>query len=470
MAAQIARVRFFYPFFSLLILSFCIISCKTPQIEGPQESYLPSEIAPSLSELPLRIELDVKKIESVVNASMNGLLYQGDNLAGEDLSVKIWKGGQFMFFVNNNEITYKVPLKVWCRYGWKVEKFGVSFSDHYEATGTISLVYKTAVGIDNNWKLVTKTTPAGYEWLEKPKVKAIGVSIPVTPIANIALSYFQKTITEQVDKVLYENVPLDKYIGDVWEEVQKPFLLSDEDNLWIRITPKEILLAPFTTKGNKLNITIVFYAQVESVFGAQPVVKNRVPLPSLRYIERQPRQFSINVGADVTFDKIAEFARSQLQGKSFTESGKIIKIDNLSLYSSSGRAVVVADLSGSYKGRIYFTGKPVYNSEKQSLEIAEPEFDIKTQNALIKSANWLLHGMILKKITPLLTYPLEETLATLKDQANSMLKSYEVYNGIHINGSLDSLAVTNVSMIPGAVRIGAEIKGNVALIIDELKF
>jgi hypothetical protein len=28
---------------------------------------------------------------------MNGLLYQGDKLAGEDLSVKIWKGGQFMF-------------------------------------------------------------------------------------------------------------------------------------------------------------------------------------------------------------------------------------------------------------------------------------------------------------------------------------------------------------------------------------
>jgi len=263
---------------------------------------------------------------------------------------------------------------------------------------------------------------------------------------------------------------LDKYVGAVWDEVQQPYLLSDEDNLWIRITPKEILLAPFTTKGNKLNITLVFYAQVESVFGAQPVVKNKVPLPSLRYIERQPQQFSINVGADVTFDKIAEFARIQLQGKSFTESGKIVKIDNISLYSSNGRAVVVADLSGSYKGRIYFTGKPAYNSEKQSLEIIEPEFDIKTQNALIKSANWLLHGMILKKITPMLTYPLEETLKTLKDQANSMLKSYEVYSGVHITGSLDSLAVTTVSMVPGAVRVGAEIKGNVALIIDELKF
>lgn len=60
---------------------------------------------------------------------------------------------------------------------------------------------------------------------------------------------------------------------------------------------------------------------------------------------------------------------------------------------------MVADVSGSYKGRVFFTGKPVYNPEKRTLEIAEPEFDIKTRNALLKSANWLMHGMILKKIS-----------------------------------------------------------------------
>ncbi len=39
---------------------------------------------------------------------------------------------------------------------------------------------------------------------------------------------------------------------------------------------------------------------------------------------------------------------------------------------------MVADVSGSYKGRVFFTGKPFYNPEKRSLEISEPEFDIKT--------------------------------------------------------------------------------------------
>jgi hypothetical protein len=51
-----------------------------------------------------------------------------------------------------------------------------------------------------------------------------------------------------------------------------------------------------------------------------------------------------------------------------------------------------------------------------------------------------------------------------------MIKSYEVYKGVHIAGALDSLSVTSVDMVPGAVRIGANVKGNVALKVDDLKF
>ena len=37
----------------------------------------------------------------------------------------------------------------------------------------------------------------------------------------------------------------------------------------------------------------------------------------------------------------------------------------------------------------------VYNPDKTAVEIQQPEFDLKTKNALLKSADWLLHGVIL---------------------------------------------------------------------------
>ena len=112
----------------------------------------------------------------------------------------------------------------------------------------------------------------------------------------------------------------------------------------------------------------------------------------------------------------------------------------------------------------------VYNSEKLAVEITEPEFDVKTSNALVKSAGWLLHGMILNKLMPYLTYPVKNNLEAMKTQVNQMLSNYIIMDGVMLQGKLNNLSVTNLSLVPGAVRIQANVKGNVALKVQELKF
>ncbi|MBP6231590.1 MAG: DUF4403 family protein, partial [Paludibacteraceae bacterium] len=143
----------------ILLLTLMMVSCKTTlQIEPPKESYLPSKLTPATSELPLMIEVDVKKLESAINKKINGLIFEGDKLNNQDLSVKIWKAQNFSFNVKNNVIEYRVPLKIWTRFGWSVDKLGFSMGDTYDAIGSIALNYKTTIEIDKNWKLVAKTT------------------------------------------------------------------------------------------------------------------------------------------------------------------------------------------------------------------------------------------------------------------------------------------------------------------------
>jgi len=55
---------------TILLLSFItlfISSCKTLQVEKPKESYLPSNLAPAMSEFPLQVEIDIKKLETAIN-------------------------------------------------------------------------------------------------------------------------------------------------------------------------------------------------------------------------------------------------------------------------------------------------------------------------------------------------------------------------------------------------------------------
>jgi len=458
-------------FISITFLVLLLTSCKTAlQIEKPKESYLPSNLSPALSELPLQVELDVKKLEASINKKMNGLIFDGSNLSNKDLSVKVWKAQDFTFTINNNVIEYRVPLKVWSRFAWKIEKFGYVVGDQYEANGSIALTYKTTISFDKNWKLISKTTGSGYEWIETPKLSVVGVNVPVTPIASLALSQCDKLISAQIDKSLAESIDMKKYVLQAWNETQKPRQVSAENNVWIRITPKDIYVSPFTSTGTKLNLAVALYAQIESFMGAQPAENTPVELPPFKYVNKPAQQFNLNIGADVTFDKISEMAKKELLNKTFSEGKNSITITDLSIFGSEGKAVFVADVIGSLKGRIYFTGNMVYNPEKLAVEITEPEFDVKTSNALVKSAGWLLHGMILNKLMPYLTYPVKNNLEAMKTQVNQMLSNYIIMDGVTLQGKLNNLSVTNLSLVPGAVRIQANVKGNVALKVQELKF
>ncbi|WP_243348027.1 DUF4403 family protein [Parabacteroides sp. FAFU027] len=452
------------------LLAVVAVSCKTAQIEKPRESYIPSGIAPAVSELPLQVELDVKKLEAAINQKMNGLIFEGSNVADKDLTVKVWKAQPFTFTINNNVIEYRVPLKIWTRFAWKVQKLGITLSDNYEANGTIALSYKTAITLDKNWKLVAKTTSNGYQWIETPKLNVAGISVPVGPVANLALTRCEKIIDEKIDKALSDAVDLKKYVSQAWSEVQKPMQVSPENQMWLKVTPKDVYVSPFITNGNKLNMAISLYSQIESVIGAQPLMGTKTALPEFKYVNRPPQQFTLNLAADVTFEKIAEMAKKQLVNQTFEQAGKKITIKDLSIYGSNGKAIFIADLIGSIKGKVYFTGNLTFNKEKNAIEITEPEFDIKTKNVLAKSANWLLHGMILNKITPYLTYPVTDQLKQLTSDTNKMLANYSVYPGVSLQGKLSNVTVENLSLVPGAVRMLASAKGNVGVKLADLKF
>lgn len=454
----------------LLLVSFILLlnACKTIQVEKPKESYLPSTLAPAMSEFPLQIEIDIKKLESAINKKMNGLIYEGSNINNQDLSVKVWKVQNFSFTVKNNIIEYRVPLKIWSRFAWKMEKFGLAVSDHYEANGSIALTYKTTIDIDKNWKLISKTTSSGYQWIETPKLNVVGLNVPVTPIANIALSQSEKIISDQIDQTLAQFVDLKKYATMAWTQAQQPMQIDEASNTWIRISPKDIFLSPFTTTGQKLNLALTLNAQIESFLGAKPEALPSTKLPAFKMIQRPPQQFNVNMAADATFDKISELASAQLVNRTFSEGKRKITITGLNLYGSNGKAVVELDVTGSIKGRIYFSGNVIYNPEKMAVEITEPEFDLKTKNGLLKSADWLLHGFILNKLSPYLSYSVKDDLNNMKAEANKMLSNYSVYDGVSLQGALNTIEVQNVQLVPGAIRVGANVKGKVALKIDEL--
>lgn len=459
--------------FKTVTITFIVIAlsaCKTLNIQAPNEAYLAPKGNTISSEIPVNIALNVKKIEQSINQSLNGLLFEQDNINNQDLKIKVWKAKAFQIKTINDAIEYTVPIRIWSQFAWNFDRFGLSLSDKYEANGSLNLKYRTTMSFDKNWKISTNTTALGYEWIETPRISAMGVRIPVAGIANAALARSEKLISTEIDKYIASQLKIKPEVEKLWGELQKPLKVNDAYNLWLRVQPRDFFAAPLKSVGDFIVLQMGITAGIETFIGIKPDALDKKPLTQLSIKNKPADEFRMNIATDISFDALSNIAKNELKGQVFKDGKRQIEITDISIFGNNDKAIFVLDVIGSIKGRIYFSGKPVYNSVKKSIEIIQPEFDLQTKNALQKSASWLAGGIILQKIAPYLSYSVSSDLESLKTQSNTMLNNYQLYEGINIRASINDINVSGIEIVKGAFRMNSTLSGKVNVDIGDLKF
>lgn len=454
----------------IIIALFTFNRCKTIKTEKPREVYIPSDYTPKSSNINLPIDIDIKKIEQSVNEKFNGLIYEDNNFEDDNLELKLWKNKKFAFSLSGTQIQYRLPLKIWSKFGWKIEKLGISISDNYEVEGEILLKYKTNISITKEWKIQTNTIAEGYEWITKPSLNALGVKIPISNIASIALTSCSSMLNKQIDKTISQSVPLKELVEDAWINVQNPFNINTDYDVWVKISPNDISIVPIKSSKNILTITLGIKSIVESFIGHKPETKINKTLPNLIFLQKLDDRFVLNFTTDITFDKIGEIAKKELIGKEFSQGKKKVIIKNLDVYGSEGKMMFMAEILGSIKGTVYFTGVPTFNKENNSVEIVNIDFDLKTKNVLLKSANWLLHGTFLKLIEPNLKFPLDEQIKDIKTTVNKEMTKYQIVEGIVLSGIVSDIVVDEFVLVKGALKLIAHVEGKLNIKIEDIKF
>jgi hypothetical protein len=116
-------------------------------------------------------------------------------------------------------------------------------------TEPLNLKFKTIVSYDKHWNVVTQTQALGYDWIETPRINALGVRIPFAGIANAALNRSEKMISTEIDKYIARELKLKPVISKFWSSIQKPMQLNSEYDIWLRLQPRNFFASPLKTKG-----------------------------------------------------------------------------------------------------------------------------------------------------------------------------------------------------------------------------
>ncbi len=452
-----------------LFLSSCSSSKKIAALkpEPDDASPLVYDNSPSFVSLPIVIKL--KDVENQINKALNGLIYEDNNIEDDNLTVKIWKQAPIVL-ENNQEGKIKTifPLKAVIQYRYGINKFGISLYDTKEVNlnGKVNLL--SNVGL-TNWKLNTQTDLKSLDWNESPTITIAGKDVPITYLVNPALKLFRKDIENSIDDAIKNSLDFKPNVLDALDKIATPTEMNAEYESWLRIVPLELYATDVLLKNGAIKMDMGLKCNIETLVGQKPEHKFDKTKIVLKPVASMPDKITANIVAISTYADATRIMLKNFQGQEFGEGKKKVTVKNLDLWHKEGKMVIALELLGSVNGTIYLTGYPQYNEATKEIYFDQLQYVLDTKNKLVKSANWLLSGVVLKKIQENCRYSIQPNLEEGKKQLLTYTKNYSPMPGVFVNGDIDDVQFKKIQLTNKAMIAFLTINGKVNITIDGLK-
>ncbi len=459
----------------LIILSSCSKpSNKQTNAEAPAESYKYSDNQVKneryLSTLNLNLNIGLTDIEKQINNQLKDLIFEDNSMTdnnNDQFMCKVWKRERITTSSLNNEILFKVPLKVWLKVGYKAAPLGIQISTVKETEFDFNVNFKSSFSISSKWEAVTTTSLVNYEFITTPKVRIGPIEIPVTGLVKKALDSKAPEIMKALDESIKQKIEIKKYIIQAWNQALQPFLLSEKYRNWLKVSPVELQMAPITIKDNIVTANIGIKAYTESLVGAKPNVTLVNNVPDLTLISKISEDFQVGILGEISHEEAVIFAKDTLVGQNFSfQNGKYnIKVTDIDIYGKENYLIIKTGLSGSLEGTIYFKGIPYYDEKSRSVKLSNFDYDLQTKSLLAKAANWLLGGKLAKTMQESLEIPVGSNIDDIKNQIQDNLKNKQLKKGIVLQGNINDFKPDKVYLTPNSIIARVMATGKIGITI-----
>ncbi len=454
----------------ILMAGLFVAGCKSLEPQKPTESYKYAPVKPQTSVVSLYADLDVARLSAIVNSNTDSVLYEDNSFADNDndnLMLKAWKNGQVKFSLQDDVLSWEMPLRIEIKKAVFLLSFNHPFGDILEAKGEITLKFKTKLSVNRDWSIQTTTTSDDYDWTKKPTVKIAGVTIPVTYIANILLKVNLGSYSTKIDQTIADSFDFRKFAEKGWKMMFEPFKIPGGYNAWLTSTPYSVSLLPIRGVKGNMRFGLMVHADVECLLDNQPPAGKVSALPVMQSLEQPSDTFRINLLTDVPYPTIERLTYEEVRDSSYTFGSKHLSFESMHIYGSNGQLAVETKVKGSIKGTMYLTGTPYFNAADTTLRVKNLKFDLKTKNLWLKSAKWMFNGKLERTITNAIAIPFNSNIREIEKHLADFLNHRQLGYGLELNGKLTKITVSELMLTPLSVKANLVFSGRMSIGIGE---
>lgn len=463
-------MKTFLSFLALLALFTVFIGCATSKkVEALKP--IPSDNTPTAyktttSFIAMPVEVPLKEIENQLNKTLTGLIYNDSILSDDNTQMKIWKQAPAKLVEKDGKIQSILPMKIWIRVKYGTEFMGMNDMKDINLNGTIKLLSDAKL---SNWKLSTTSVIEDFEWSESPSIEVKGRNIPITYLVNPTLRIFKAKIAKKIDEAINKSTDFKPQVLSVLEKLSTPFQTSEQYETWFKLIPNELYVTDAVLSKSKITMDMGLKCSMQTIVGQQPANTFKKENITLKAVSKMPNKIEATVAAVSTYESASRILTKNFQGQTFASGSRKITVQKVDVWHKDDKMIIALDMMGSINGTIYLSGFPNYNAVTKEIYFDQMDYVLNTKGVLTKTANWLLSGMILRKIQENCRYSIKGNLEDGKKNMQPYLSNYSPMKGVFVNGTLNDFEFDKVELTDKAIIAFIKTSGQMNIKIDGME-
>lgn len=461
---------------SIIFISILLLGCSTGQKlatlkpEPDDASPLVYNNTPSFINLPINVKL--KDIEGKANFYLNGVVYEDNIIEDDNIEMKIWKLAPITITNENATASERIktvlPLKAIIKYRIGTRAMGVDLYNTQEFTLNGMVTLSSSVNL-NNWRLKTKTDLKSLDWTESPTLNVMGKNMPVTYLVNPSIKLFKAKIEKSIDDAIEKSMDFKPNVLAALEKICTPLKINDDYESWLRIVPLEIYSTAAHLKNDNFLLQMGMKCYMETLIGQEPITKFDATKVILKPVATIPNQITANIVAVSTYSDASKIITKNFVGQEFSSGNKKVKVQEVKIWHKEGKMVIALDLSGSLNGTIYLAGFPKYDEATKEVYFDQLQYVLDTKSKLLKTANWLAQGVVLRKIQENCRYSIKSNLEEGNKTMLGYMQNYSPMKGVFVNGKMEDIAFKKIELTNNAILAFLTIKGSININVNGIE-
>lgn len=346
---------------------------------------------------------------------------------------------------------------------------------HFEFGGGANVTVRVCLDVQPDWN-VASTVQTSFTWSENPWVE-VGFGFGSTRVhlggrVGPRLQSKLPEINARVSELL-SNLPLRSALERAWVQAHNPLSVSTDPEISAEIEPIALGVRPFETTASQIVVTPSLVAKLR-VHAGRGAARPATPLPQ-NTVPGTSSEIALALRADAPYTELNGIAARHIAGKAIDlDHGRSVTPKSIVVSPLGDKLQVRVEFDAKLhwlpflktSGWLYLVGTPRYDDDRRRISVEDLDYDLKTKNLLIESAEPLLHAVVLEKLRQALVFDVSAKVDPLRRKVETGLMGVRVAQGVTLNGVVRSLAISDIHVGGDGVGIYGLARGTASLNVD----